>query len=109
MDTPKLMAACVKRSNFDVVCTIVPELIFRYHTPGDVFGMFLVINNPKHLSTEFQEGIILTNELLSEETFEKDFVVPRRVDPFNGEFFRTRHKHGGGLPMRRSYLYQPRQ
>jgi hypothetical protein len=93
MQTPKMMATRVTRHNYDVVAAIAPGVVARYDNSNEIYGEFIVINEPGFVSTEFgSEAIALTSSIMTEEEFDDRFAYSKKENPFGKGFIPVRHK-----------------
>lgn len=93
MQTPKMMATRITRQNYDVVAAISPHTVSRYENSAEIFGEFIVINEPRSGGGEFgPEGIYLGHSIMGEEEFDDRFTWTKRDNPFSKGFIPVRHK-----------------
>lgn len=93
MQTPKMMATRITRQNYDVVAAIEPGGVSRYENTAEIYGEFVVINEPQFVGSEFgSEAIALMSSIMTEEEFDDRFAYSKKDNPFGKGFIPVRHK-----------------
>jgi hypothetical protein len=95
MDAPKMMATRIGRRNFEVVCALIPQEIYLYATPRELYGRYLVINEPVFYDNESMNGVLLTNRMVNEEDFKVAYSWSKNVT-IGCDFVPIRHRAQGG-------------